>query len=386
MPTQISWTDETWNPVRGCSRVSSGCGDSIGGGCYAERQAYRFSGPGMPYEGLVRMTTKGPRWTGKVVLVLDKLHDPLHWKKPRRIFVNSMSDLFHESLTDGEILRVFEVMQRCPQHTFQILTKRPARMLKWFQHWEDLTGESSEAQMVRGPKETRKAHPSGRGQMFAEYLDTLGTEPPPGCAWPTFDWMEGMRWWPRTIMTQPNIWLGTSVENQKTADERIPFLLQTPGVVRWISAEPLLGPIDLARAGLEIRMSNLDGPDGINLTWCVVGGESGPKARGLDLSWVRSIVSQCRAADIPVFVKQLGARPFERKPAEGPQGVRAALANIEKPHPQRTWFGDGWTLISKGEMSEWVKSYKLNDKKGGDISEFPKDLQVREFPVSQPAA
>lgn len=122
----IAWTDETWNAVRGCSVVSSACKF-----CYAARQAARFSGKGQPYEGLARMTDAGPRWTGEVRLVPEHLADPVRWKRPRRIFVNSMSDLFHEKLDDLDIARVFGAMALAQHHTFQILTKRPERMLRW---------------------------------------------------------------------------------------------------------------------------------------------------------------------------------------------------------------------------------------------------------------
>jgi protein gp37 len=250
MPTKIQWTDETWNCVRGCSRVSAGCGDSTGGGCYAERQAYRFSGPGMPYEDLVKMTTKGPRWTGKVVLVEDKLNEPLHWKKPRRIFVNSMSDLFHESLSFGDIFRVVLVMQQAPQHVFQVLTKRPARMKEFFE-WMAIWGEATALAM-----------------NVREYYE-----------------------WP-----YPNTWLGTSVEDQKTADERIPLLMEVPAAVRWISAEPLLGPIDLE------SVPTMEG----SIDWVVVGGESGAGARPMHPDWARSLRDQCVAAGVPFFFKQWG--------------------------------------------------------------------------------
>ncbi|GGA80852.1 hypothetical protein GCM10011507_35100 [Edaphobacter acidisoli] len=128
--TGISWTDATWNPIRGCSRVSEGCRH-----CYAERAAYRFSGPGQPYEGLVQIGADGkrrPQWNGQVRFVEEHLLDPLKWTRPRRIFVNSMSDLFHENVTDDMRDKIFAVMALCPQHTFQVLTKRPERMLKWF--------------------------------------------------------------------------------------------------------------------------------------------------------------------------------------------------------------------------------------------------------------
>lgn len=175
--TGIEWTDATWNPIRGCSRVSPGCEN-----CYAERVAARFSGDGMPYEGLARIGKNGPRWTGKVRLIQDVLEEPLRWKKPRRVFVNSMSDLFHENLTDTEIGKMFGVMAVARRHTFQVLTKRPNRMQSWF---------------------------SPRAPII------------------------------------PNVWLGVSVEDQQRADERIPLLLATPAAVRFVSYEPALGPVDL---------------------------------------------------------------------------------------------------------------------------------------------
>jgi protein gp37 len=313
MPTNIQWTDETWNCVRGCSRVSAGCGDSTGGGCYAERQAYRFSGPGMPYEGLVRMTPKGPRWTGKVILVPEKLEEPLHWRKPRRIFVNSMSDLFHESLSFGQIFRVLMVMQQCPQHEFQVLTKRPARMKEFFE-WLNVWGTVTALAMG-----------------FSEYYE-----------------------WP-----YPNVWLGISCEDQNSFDERWPYLRDTPTWTRWLSLEPLLGPINARPALIEdhyycdISLDPDDPPPAHRCSspanWVVVGGESGPKARSMDLEWARSVVAQCKAASVPVFVKQLGRHPVD-------EGIGA--------------FGDG--------ADEW----KFVDKKGGDINEWPQDLRVREYPVS----
>lgn len=296
MPTDIQWTDETWNCVRGCSRVSSGCGDSTGGGCYAERQAYRFSGPGMPYEGLVRMTTKGPRWTGKVILVDEKLNQPLHWKTPRRIFVNSMSDLFHESLSDESIDRIFAVMALAPQHAFQILTKRPERMRQWFAT-KDSPLDSSRADIVM----ERAAHAGqivwdARGNNPALYLNASKADVSNRRVFPG---------WPL-----PHVHLGTSVEDQKTADERIPLLLQTPAAVRWISAEPLLGPVDL-RLGQTPDCDCLGGHDPgcaaqARVGWVVVGGESGPRARPMHPDWARSIREQCAEAEVPFFFKQWG--------------------------------------------------------------------------------
>jgi protein gp37 len=300
--TGIEWTDATWNPIEGCSRVSEGCRN-----CYAERIAARFSGPGQPWEGLARMTRRRAQWTGQIRFVEKRLHAPSRWKKPQRIFVNSMSDLFHESISDGMIARIWTEMALNGRHTFQILTKRPKRMLDWVTRWTDLEGEPFEPQLVRGPEETRKAHPSGRGQLFAAMLEAMG-DPPPGCAYPTFDWMEGQRWWPRTFH---NIWLGVSIEDQRTADERIPQLLCTPAAVRFISYEPALGSVNLrhylspvyqvGRGDTVLVEGRLPGLD-----WVIAGGESGPKGRPSHPDWFLSIRDQCTAAGVPFFFKQWG--------------------------------------------------------------------------------
>ena len=182
--SKIEWTDATWNPVRGCTRVSPGCGGpGDQGGCYAERMAARFSKPGQWGHGYAEMVGGKPRWTGKVGLApIDTIEAPLHWMTPRRIFVNSTSDLFHESILDEWIDRMFAIMALCPQHTFQVLTKRPERMRRF--------GSLSAARPL------------------------------------------------------PNVWLGVSAERQQEADERIPLLLETPAAVRFVSTEPLLGPVD----------------------------------------------------------------------------------------------------------------------------------------------
>lgn len=235
--TGIEWTDATWNPIRGCSRVSEGCRN-----CYAERVAARFSGPGQPYEGLAVMKNGDPRWTGIVRLIEDRLPDPLKWKKSRRIFVNSMSDLFHENVQDSWIRLIVRIMQDASQHIFQILTKRPERMAKW--------------------------------SCFGH--DSL-----------------------------KHVWLGVSVEDQATADERIPLLLETPAAVRWVSAEPLLGPVDFQRFQEHlppaVHLGWLD-----DIDWLVCGGESGPGARPMHPDWARSARDQCVAAGVPFFFKQWG--------------------------------------------------------------------------------
>lgn len=283
MSTKIEWTDETWNPLRGCSRVSDGCQN-----CYAERMAARFCGPGQPYEGLVKRVNRHPVWTGNIKLVPEMLDQPLRWKKPRRIFVNSMSDLFHESVPMGFVVQVFAVMALAHHHTFQVLTKRPERM-------RDILCSPGFANWVFD-----SAH---KIASELRYRTVLVYE------------------WPRS-----NIWIGVSCENQATADERIPPLLHTPAAVRWISAEPLLGPIDLRAstygAGLErpsprIQVRQLSHPAAA-LDWVIVGGESGPNARPMHPDWARSLRDQCRAAGVPFFMKQMGGPVKRSMPAIPP--------------------------------------------------------------------
>jgi protein gp37 len=333
--SSIQWTEATWNPIRGCSRVSEGCRN-----CYAERVAARFSGPGQAYEGLAEMTPSGPRWTGTVRLVEEHLEDPFRWKRPRRIFVNSMSDLFHESLSDEDIDQVFAVMALCPQHIFQVLTKRAERMYRY----------------LAGPyfPESR-VHARLIAHGPPELLHDLD---------PSFP--------------LKNVHLGVSVEDQKTADERIPWLLKTPAAVRWVSYEPALGPVRFGP--LMTRVSDLPNmPRRTNLKWIVVGGESGPGARPFDIQWSRDTIAQCRAAGVPVFVKQLGRWPYE--------GVLTALELVsgEKGRPRPT--GQPLTeeaakkiLDDSGVKETFPKYLKLRDGKGGDISEWPEDLKVREYP------
>ncbi|NNC07254.1 phage Gp37/Gp68 family protein [Corallococcus exiguus] len=283
--TAIEWTDVVWNPTRGCSRVSPGCGGGTPGarkgGCYAERMAIRLSGPGQAYEGLVKSTPAGPRWTGKVVLDAEKLLEPLHWRKPRRVFVNSMSDLFHEELQVKDIARVFAVMALARRHTFQVLTKRADVMARTVGS-EDFRGQ---VLSIAAMEATRRG---------------LKLEP-------------GDPRWPL-----PNVWLGVSVEDQQRADERIPELLRTPAAVRWLSCEPLLGAVDLARF-IQWRMqaSGWNGPvhhhvlpavgGSRGLDWVVVGGESGPGARPMHPVWARRLRDQCVGADVRFFFKQWGA-------------------------------------------------------------------------------
>jgi len=289
--------------------------------CYAETFAERWRGtPGHYFENGF-----------DVQLRPDKLGLPLRWRKPRRIFVNSMSDLFHESVPDGYIAQVWEMMAQCPQHTFQILTKRHARMRSWVTRWHDntgddeVTGRNGLSPMPRGPEAVREVYSSPRAMLFAEMLDSMGT-PPEGAAYPLYDWMEGPRWFPGVL---PNVWLGVSTENQQWADIRIPALLDTPAAVRFVSAEPLLGPIDLIGQLCETCDANMEAPQcnacyrrwrvrpgrDNRIDWVIVGGESGPGARPMHPDWVRSLRDQCQAGGVPFLFKQWGEYIPEVVPA-----------------------------------------------------------------------
>lgn len=330
--TGIAWTDATWNPVRGCSRVSEGCRN-----CYAEAVAARFSGPGQPYEGLARRvplkhsTQDVPRWTGKVRMVEHVLDQPLRWTRPRRIFVNSMSDLFHESIPYEQIARIFGVMLLAERHTFQVLTKRPKRMAEWFR-WIG-SNPVHLAETAASPKRYVVGAAASCLAILGASLSDGQARGPLFTAWiagrlmPAPDAAIRMRW------PLPNVWLGVSVEDQATADERIPLLLEAPAAVRFVSAEPLLGPVVFGLAYSER----------VEIDWVIVGGESGAGARPMDVAWARSIVAECRAAGVPVFVKQLGAHPFD--------------------------------------MGTLPSERLLSDRKGADPSEWPADLRVQEFPA-----
>jgi protein gp37 len=318
--TKIEWTDATWNPIIGCSRVSEGCRN-----CYAEQIAGRF-GSGKPtvYSGLTQIVNGRAVWTGKIAET-KQLLQPLSWKQPKRIFVNSMSDLFHENVTDEQRDSIFAVMAMCPRHTFQVLTKRPERMRQYILSRQSGSG-------AQGIYE----HISVGSNLLGIAID--------------YKWLD----WPLK-----NVWLGVSTENQATADERLPFLLQTPAAVRFISAEPLLGPIDLVhidhrenmRAELKEMARNAtlrgdveavktfmecadsiptgdlssgegnpardvlrgtwfdgwdSGEDGQKLDWVICGGESGPHARPMHVEWARKLRDECVAAGVPFFFKQWG--------------------------------------------------------------------------------
>lgn len=281
----IEWTDATWNPLAGCTPVSAGCRN-----CYAASMALRLEAMGQAkYAGTAKRVGDGRAvFTGKINLDEGALTIPFRWTRPRRIFVNSMSDLFHEAVPDEWIHRVYTVMEGAERHTFQVLTKRPERMAQYTQ-WR--------------------------------YADV---EPP------------------------PNIWHGTSVEDQATADERIPHLLQVPSRVRFLSCEPLLGPVDLSEwfdAGHESG-----GPAGwvgdpVEISWVIVGGESGGKARPMHPQWARSLRDQCVAAGVSFHFKQHGEWVSE---AARPHGVPS---NSVEPERVR-WLGFDGTTRHLGAMEK----------------------------------
>jgi protein gp37 len=238
--TGIEWTDATWNPVTGCQKVSPGCKH-----CYAEGVAERFWAKQYPPNA-----DGSPRRFTDVRCHPERLDQPLRWRKPRMVFVNSMSDLFHKDVPDDFIYEVWRVMAACPQHTFQVLTKRPERMREVVAAFYDRIVDA----------------------FVAGVSSTLSLPP------------------------LPNVWLGVSVEDQRRADERREYLQETPAAVRFVSYEPALGEVDWT--GWEF------------IDWLIVGGESGPGARPFDLAWARDAIAWAGAHGVAAFIKQIGARPY----------------------------------------------------------------------------
>jgi protein gp37 len=370
----IEWTDATWNPVRGCSMAK---GSEAGGclNCYAAALAARNL-PGMrsPTTGKPFAVRRGagPRWTGAVELIPSLLDWPLRWKgspaakaegRPSRVFVNSMSDLFHEELPFEAIASVFGVMAAAPRHIFQMLTKRPERAVEFFA-WvkaqiDDRSGPWSEAAVCTD--EALDALPVDRLAQAAAIARAEGTP------WPL-----------------PNVWLGTSVENQATADARIPLLLQCSAAVRFVSYEPALEPVEFGLLGTRPAAWGYGyGPVADLLHWIIVGGESGPGARPFDVAWARSTVEQCRVAGAACFVKQLGGNVRDRNDV-GFFGEAVGGAWPDWP--------DGDVSRIEHNPNGFREEYqgapvriRLCDRKGGDWSEWPADLRLREFPGERAA-
>ncbi|KKK91659.1 hypothetical protein LCGC14_2710710 [marine sediment metagenome] len=298
--TKIEWTDATWNPIVGCSVVSPGCTN-----CYAMRMAGTRLKTTRPYSGLTQDSKAGPVWTGEVRFLEERLTQPLKWRKPRRVFVNSMGDLFHEDVPEDWIHHIFAVMALCPQHMFQVLTKRPERMQRY---------------MARLAQSVVPLQNRALGMGY------------------TFEWQgDGLLRWPI-----PNVWLGTSVEDQTRADERIPALLDTPAAVRFVSYEPALEMVDFDHIKFPqdrtIPMSSLYGGRSTDtpwhLNWIVLGGENGPGARPMHPEIPRSVRDQCAAADVPFFFKGWGKhKPVARAPG-------SEIMDIMHPDPDRQWFAN----------------------------------------------
>ncbi|HNE37352.1 MAG TPA: phage Gp37/Gp68 family protein [Microthrixaceae bacterium] len=307
MSTNIEWTDETWNPIVGCSKVSPGCDN-----CYAVGTVHR--GLAEQHRGLTVRAEGATDWTGEVRVVESMMDRPLRWTKPRRIFVNSLSDLFHPDVSDETIARIFAVMALAPQHTFQVLTKRPQRMadmLSTMLFWKVVASHCADDQTA-------------------------------SLSWPY-----------RTAIANhqglPNVWLGVSIESDRYAF-RAAHLRRTPAAVRWISAEPLLGPLP------SLDLTGID--------WLVVGGESGPKARPMHPQWVRDLRDECTDICCPECGETW---PYDD-------------AEIPCSHCRGSGAEDPTAFLFKQGGSVLAKEWGCTDSKGGKLDEIPAEFQIREYP------
>jgi protein gp37 len=281
--TSIEWTDASWNPIVGCTEISPGCAN-----CYAARLAAQrlkntpaYNGLAVPHGPISNAAAnigelafaKKPRWTGEVRFLPERMEEPLHWRKPRRIFVCDMGDLFHEGVSDEVLDRVFRIMFDAPQHTFQVLTKRASRLRDYMQ------------------------------SRVSDYRYKKAG-----------DWVQLPEAVPR------NIWVGVSVENQHFLRERVRTLQQTPAAVRFISAEPLLEDLGDVTPYLCAGVGLISETKWDAIHWVICGPESGPNARPMNLDWARSLRDQCNATDVSFFMKQICERgrriPFNDFPAD----------------------------------------------------------------------
>lgn len=338
--TEIQWTQKpgytgaTWNPVRGCTRVSPGCEN-----CYAEKRAHRIFAQqtGMAekakregkavrlplaYEGTTRVSKSGePRWTGKIQFAPHLLDQPLRWQKPRLIFSNSMSDLFHPEIPFTYIAACFGVMAAADHHVFQVLTKRPERAMEffaWLRALSDSAGGGAEMEICINYAEEE-------GVDLGERI-FLGK-------WPL-----------------PNVWLGVSIESDAYRANRLDALRQIPNAMPWVSQEPQLAEVTYTAEELSW------------LRWIVVGGESDQdktKARPFHLDWARKTIAQCAEANVPCFVKQVGTIPYQ-----------------DDEFPEGTEFVG--TKVVDGEDKPGLCFWR--DKKGGDMDTWPEELRVRQWP------
>ena len=327
MGNNIAWCQnpdgsngESWNPVVGCSAVSPGCVH-----CWAASFASR--GLSAEHKGLAA----DGKWIGAPRFLPERLSVPLRRRKPTGYAVGLMSDLFHDAFTDEQIAAVFGVMAATPRHRYYVLTKRAERMRRWLEWIVSGQAIRKVGALLVGPQ----------GQVTP---------------WPL-----------------PNVYVGVTVEDQERAEERIPHLLATPAAVRLLSVEPMIGAVRLdhldADAAGHREWCQIDALTGkqtdlgrpcrdlpARIDWVIAGSEAGPRARPCDVTWIRSVVEQCRAAGVPVFVKQLGARP-----------VTWRYRDIDPDGDEREECGQPWPL-------------HLRDRAGGDPSEWPEDLRIRELP------
>lgn len=300
--TSIEWCDYSWPIVNGCRRISPGCEN-----CYAERLTATRLVHQPKYKGLAVFGQKGPRWNGKTRLWEPHLRQPLKIRKPSKIFVADMGDLFYEKVPDKDIDRVFAIMALAERHSFQVLTKRPERMRDYIL---SRSGSAASSESIIG----KALEIAGGVKEYLRHKRAVTAE---------FEW------------PLPNVWLGVSVENGDYI-WRMDELRMIPAAVRFVSFEPLLE--DLGNVNLD------------KIAWAIIGGESGPRARPMDIAWSRSLVKQCKEAGTACFMKQLGAKPFFSPERDGATG---------------------------GFL-------KLADRMGGDMSEWDEDLRVREFPIEPP--
>lgn len=380
MTTTIEWTHvpdgaggrkkgETWNPQVGCSEISPGCRN-----CYAAKLAHRGMSP--QHRGLTVLRSNGPHWNGVVRPVPHLLEQPLRWRAPRGIFVGSMTDIFHESRVGTEegrryIAAIFAVMAACPQHTFMLLTKRPDQMREWFAWLSDLSNVTT----------------SGPGTSEGWALANFGTEAGLPTRWtkhPPSAWT-----WPL-----PNVWLMTTTEDQRRADERIPDLLACPAVVHGLSVEPILGPVDLNSSiggtrwiggqrgcvGQHRGIGTKDCPRKSHhhhddtcskgIDWVITGGESGPGARPPHPDWFRALRDQCTEAGVPFLFKQWGAwGDYEPSDPSWTHMVSSRRGKTYQRDPSWT-YDDGSTMAF---MRRVGKKNAGRDLDGRTWDQFPEE-------------
>lgn len=310
--TGIEWADATWNPIVGCSIVSKGCTN-----CYAMKVAHRLlDNPGHPhYHGTTMPTKNGGVWTGKMAIAPEHIiTQPIRWTRPRRVFVNSMGDLFHEDVPREWIDRVFHIMALTPWHTYMVLTKRARRMQEYL-----------------SDPDTQKLYPG---------------------------------------LPLPNVWLGVSIEDQDTANDRVPWLLRTPAAVRFVSAEPLLGPVNLRALRADRALHGSARGPRPKLDWVICGGESGKDARPMHPDWACTLRDQCAETNTPFFFKQWGEwipweweHPPYLKSQNGQAKDRHELPNNIMDDPPGWDSGMGYV----GEAESHAVFQKVGKKKAGRL-------------------